>query len=362
MTDSGGAPEQTRPTAILVSGMHRSGTSALTRMLSLLGAGLPQHLIPGRERDNAPGFWEGRSVVDLNEDVLARRDQWWGGWGRLDPAWLRRRAGLVRQVQQILAGEFGGEEQIVIKDPRLSRTMPLWIKALEEGGYRCVHVVAVRDPQAVAGSIRSRNGLDPRGSLLSWLAHSLDAEEHTREAARVFVSFEALLADWRREADRIGSALAIDWSRDPGEAASEIDEFLRPDLVHEAAARKPGRPYSVVAPVARVLRRWSADEVRRQDAAQLDGWREQLAPVRGAASPVTHLARLREETLAKRRRATAEVPAQAWIRMRTEALDLEAAQAWAQLTRQRAQARALRSAERELDRLRRLIADAEARP
>ena len=50
-------------TAILVSGMHRSGTSAITRVVSLLGAGLPCDIIDAR-RDNERGFWEGRAVVD----------------------------------------------------------------------------------------------------------------------------------------------------------------------------------------------------------------------------------------------------------------------------------------------------------
>ena len=38
-------------TALVVCGMHRSGTSALARVISLLGAELPKGLYPGEVRD-----------------------------------------------------------------------------------------------------------------------------------------------------------------------------------------------------------------------------------------------------------------------------------------------------------------------
>ena len=42
--------------------MHRSGTSALTRALSLAGFALPRRLLSGTE-DNLEGFWEPSCVV-----------------------------------------------------------------------------------------------------------------------------------------------------------------------------------------------------------------------------------------------------------------------------------------------------------
>ncbi len=45
-------------TIILVLGMHRSGTSAITRLLNILGADLGINLLPGAQTINEPGFWE----------------------------------------------------------------------------------------------------------------------------------------------------------------------------------------------------------------------------------------------------------------------------------------------------------------
>ncbi len=56
-------------TAIIVAGMHRSGTSVTTRIANLLGAELARDLIPagiGNER----GHWESRAVQTLHNDML----------------------------------------------------------------------------------------------------------------------------------------------------------------------------------------------------------------------------------------------------------------------------------------------------
>ena len=45
----------TQRRAVVVLGMHRSGTSALTRVVSLLGADLPSRLIPANVANEA-GF------------------------------------------------------------------------------------------------------------------------------------------------------------------------------------------------------------------------------------------------------------------------------------------------------------------
>jgi len=49
--------------AIIILGMHRSGTSALTRVLNLLGMELGQPLLPPHPT-NETGFWEHATVVN----------------------------------------------------------------------------------------------------------------------------------------------------------------------------------------------------------------------------------------------------------------------------------------------------------
>ena len=58
-------------TCIVVLGMHRSGTSAITGALEKIGVTLPQELWPA-QGDNPKGFFEGRKVIEINEKFLAK--------------------------------------------------------------------------------------------------------------------------------------------------------------------------------------------------------------------------------------------------------------------------------------------------
>lgn len=356
----GDGPLDHTRTAILVSGMHRSGTSAITRVASMLGAALPGDLIEARA-DNERGFWEGRPVVALDERALERFGSWWGGWQSIDPKRLRNRERLVAEARQLLRDEFTERDLIILKDPRFSRLLPLWMRVLEEEGFRCVHIVALRHPGAVAGSLGHRNGLSLRASTLAWLAHSLDAERATRGQPRVFVSFENFMRDWRSEMERVSRDLDLQWPRTLSEVAEEVEEFIEPGLVHETSAAPSKGPAAFVAPVYDVFRRWSQDEVRPGDRALLDSWAKSMAPLRREASAVAKISHDRDRAIARsRQKSSGGLPSdKAWRPIRNRGYDLEAAVAWTWLRRERQHVRAMRRAGREISRLRQGLAEAE---
>ena len=64
---------------IIVAGMHRSGTSALTRMLGNLGCRLPNTLLEPNEF-NASGYWESREITELNDEILKSAGSSWDDW------------------------------------------------------------------------------------------------------------------------------------------------------------------------------------------------------------------------------------------------------------------------------------------
>lgn len=330
--------EPGRPrTAILISGMHRSGTSAITRVVSLLGAGLPDDMIEAKG-DNERGFWEGRGVIDLDEKALEGFGSWWGGWQSVDTDRLLASRQLVEGAQELVRKEFRDADIIVLKDPRVSRLLPLWQQALDEEGFRCVHVVALRHPGAVADSLRRRNDLSPEATTLSWLAHTLDAEEHTREQQHVFVSFENLLRDWRSEMDRVSRALDIAWPEAPDAVAEAVDEFIEPDLAHDVAEDGLPGAVSAVNPLYDVLRRWSVDDRQPGDEETIDSWRAVLAPIRGQRSAVALVARERREAVedlqSRGKRLGWLGSPRRWNPIQNKAYNLEAEGAWAWLLRE----------------------------
>ena len=225
----------TRPRAILIAGMHRSGTSAATRCVGLLGAALPATLMPSAP-DNPRGFWESEKLVGIDDAILAAGGSSWHDWrrfetGRVPPAIL---AQLEQSLADALEAEFGAASLLAVKDPRLCRLLPVWLPVLEQAGIEAKALIVFRHPAAVVRSLEARN-LFPRGSsALLWLRHVLDAERDTRGLARAFVSYEAILADWRTAMMRAGERLGVAWPNDPDQLGdAEIEQ--RP-----AATLEPG--------------------------------------------------------------------------------------------------------------------------
>ena len=63
---------------VLVTGMHRGGTSAISKVLEGLGldAGSQEGLI-GATDSNRHGHYEVREIVDLNEEILENLEGSW---------------------------------------------------------------------------------------------------------------------------------------------------------------------------------------------------------------------------------------------------------------------------------------------
>jgi hypothetical protein len=222
-------------TAILVLGMHRSGTSALTRVVNLMGADISAKLL-GPKTDNETGFWESREVTLLDEEVLASGGSAWDDWRSFNPDWLRSPAkdSFRARALAILEKELAESRFFVLKDPRISRLLPFWLEVLREfdADPRCV--ISFRNPLEVAASLRKRDGFSPAKSYMLWLRHVVDAEFETRGLKRAFVSYDALLDDWRGAVSHLSGRLNIAWSRRSATAEVEIDRFLVHRLRHHA--------------------------------------------------------------------------------------------------------------------------------
>jgi hypothetical protein len=233
VTAAGQSDTAARPIALFVLGMARSGTSAITRVLSLCGGTLPAGMVGGFE-DNPLGYWEPRKVVYLNEAILRRH-----GSAGFDPS-LRlqeegafdadEKAAFISKIRAYLT-TLPAAPLMVIKDPQITALSDMWFEAARLAGFNIATVIAVRHPQEVIASFGKRGpGASKELSGALWLKYCLLAERDTRGLPRVFVESANFLDDWRREVQRISAALAIDLdTRDEG----AIEEFHKPDLQHQ---------------------------------------------------------------------------------------------------------------------------------
>lgn len=217
---------------ILVAGMHRSGTSALTRVLSLLGADLPDNLMKPVADVNPSGFWESLDVVALNDDTLESLGSSWDDVVALSADTLASSRAKVAtaRIAALLKEQLGPHGLTVIKDPRICRILPLWCQAAQDIAAEPLIVIPLRHPVEVAFSLRRRDGFSLTKGLYLWLRHLLDAERLSRGRRRVFCDYTALLADWRTEVVRICRDLTLTWPICPDAVSAEIDAFLSPAL------------------------------------------------------------------------------------------------------------------------------------
>jgi GT2 family glycosyltransferase len=225
-----------RASAIVVAGMHRTGTSAVTRVLALLGIDLPRHLVPGLPNNNDLGFWESVPIAQAHDRFLASIGSAWDDVSPLPPSVFAsvKADTFIGELDALLDSEYGDSSLFVVKDPRLCRLMPLWIAALKRFGARPSFVITTRNPLEVAGSLKARDGFSATKSCLLWLRHLLDAERDSRGFARAFVSYEHLLRDWVSTSERIARELHLFWPRASHETHVQIEAFLSSALRHHS--------------------------------------------------------------------------------------------------------------------------------
>jgi glycosyltransferase involved in cell wall biosynthesis/GT2 family glycosyltransferase/SAM-dependent methyltransferase len=220
-------------TGILVLGMHRSGTSAVTRTINLLGADLATDIL-GPAFDNEKGFWESHQIVQLNDEILRVAGSEHHDWCVVHLGWIQCRTGqeFRKTALNLLMEDFKESSLFVLKDPRICRLLPFWLEVLREFDTEPRIVISLRNPLEVAESLRNRDGLSPVRSHILWLRHVLDAEYETRGLVRSVVTYDELLRDWRATVGRISDQLQLSWPRRAPRAEAEIDNFLEARLRH----------------------------------------------------------------------------------------------------------------------------------
>ena len=115
MLKTGRAPSRV---CLLVLGMHRSGTSALTRILGLAGAQLPMRLM-GAGEGNLAGHWEPERLIQYHDQLLADIASAWHDWKRIDLTRLGagKREAIKDDIKEIVSQDFDEAPLFVLKEP-----------------------------------------------------------------------------------------------------------------------------------------------------------------------------------------------------------------------------------------------------
>lgn len=188
--------------AILILGMHRSGTSAITRLIGDMGAYLaPDSLLLAPSADNPQGFWERRDVLNINRAILKAQNCNWHQVAEFDSRLPLPAA--LQAPMQACAGELASHAPFVVKDPRFCLTLPYWRPLLAPKAI----VLALRHPATIADSLARRNAMPPAQALALWELYMTQALKNTEGMQIIGCEFEKLLAEPEKETAALHAAL-----------------------------------------------------------------------------------------------------------------------------------------------------------
>ncbi|PIE58167.1 MAG: hypothetical protein CSA33_04450 [Desulfobulbus propionicus] len=195
---------------LVVLGMHRSGTSALTRGLLVLGVQLGDTLLAA-EPMNPKGFWEDRHITEFNEEILAFLSSSWHTVTPIeqsDVALLKKHGFFLRAIE-LLRGKIDKVDVFAFKDPRVAKLFQFWKEVFEYCQLDVHYVIAIRNPLSVVRSLVKRDGFEEEKCYLLWIDHVLKSLCNTSYEKRVIVEFDQLISSPEREIKRIAEKFKL---------------------------------------------------------------------------------------------------------------------------------------------------------
>ncbi len=236
---------------LYVLGMHRSGTSAVTEALASLPFELPgADAMVGGDESNPRGHWEVESLVDFNQALLERAGATWLApttQSLTEMAKLSRPELGLDQVAEATFAEAFATDRWLFKDPRLSLTMPFWRHVLGPSPA----VLLLRDPLAIARSLRARNDLAMPFGLALWERYLRSAVDSLAGMAVHVTTFSAVAAGGQPVLDLVEfAAKSVDVAI-PDNIEERIHQVIDPNLRHHDGG--PDTDHDLLSPQQRLL-------------------------------------------------------------------------------------------------------------
>ena len=260
-------------------GMHRSGTSLITRALQTLGVSLGENLSIDASADNVKGHWEDRDVLAFNERLMATLALEWDLIGEADDALMAAPSvgPLVDEARSLVRSKVAGSRAWAFKDPRTARLWPFWRRVFADNALgQAQFVWVIRHPQPVALSLAGRNGFAPVKSHLLWLYHNIIPFEDIRAGPHVVVDYDRMLSQPRGELQRIAEAMRLPL-RDESSVDEFVADFLDPELRHfesEEHSTEAAGPELLSERAYRALLKIARDASSPSDPNWLGEWRD----------------------------------------------------------------------------------------
>lgn len=170
-----------KPKTLIILGMHRSGTSCITRILNQNGLTLGKDLIQA-DAGNPRGYWENLAVYWINERILKKSN---GSWDN-PPKTILSNIYIHLEILRVFYNRDWRQSHLIIKDPRMVLTWDSWKKHLKN-----YHILTVfRNPDSVAKSLNRRDGMDNLKGLSLWQNYNEKIINIQKMETMMFLDFD----------------------------------------------------------------------------------------------------------------------------------------------------------------------------
>lgn len=235
-------------TLVIVLGMHRSGTSAVTRGLQVAGVALGDNLLPAVPGDNDAGYWEDREINGINIECLSLLGMEWDDLGSIpatafDAAPVQR---LSDHATKVLEKKLEQYPNFGLKDPRMCRLLGFWKPVFARLPAVTKYIISIRNPLSVADSLERRGTTERDKAYLLWLRHVLPSLEETSGAARVVLDYDRLIDQPERQIGRVVDQLGLRSKVVSDRLEDYCNSFLSPALRHSQHAPPQALPQSTL--------------------------------------------------------------------------------------------------------------------
>jgi hypothetical protein len=237
--------ESGRP-IVVVLGMHRSGTSLCSHILSMLGVDMADELLTNS--GNEKGHWERLEIMAFQDEILTLLDRgYWtpqhdfplpGAW------WAEPKVRAVQaRIESFLTERMKGANLFGFKDPRTARLLPMWLQIFANMNLAPKFILCLRAPSQIARSLKQRDGLDPIVGEYRSLNYLTDCFRYIPRHDLCLIEYEQWFENYSDNLNGLMNFLNIEWSQSEADLGAAVAAIVDRDLRHTeerlGTARQP---------------------------------------------------------------------------------------------------------------------------
>ena len=191
---------------VVILGMHRSGTSVLSRSMKTLGFDYGDKHGPAGF-DNPKGFFEDTDLVALNEAILHEIQHTWDSPLFLSNDHLKTINKIYFKKAKRLI-DFKIKNGITcFKDPRITKLIKFWEPVFSSIDTDTYYLLSIRHPLSIAESLSKRNNTSFIHSSLMWTDYYISVLEIVDWKQLSIIDYDLFIKNPTKVLNRLSQAI-----------------------------------------------------------------------------------------------------------------------------------------------------------